>query len=62
MNSGARMGLATEVQGVFKVEWVNPDYPTQGFKYLYVTEDDYQKLKTTDSIASELIEHPIHGK
>lgn len=62
VNSGARMGLATEVQKVFKVEWVNPEQPSQGFKYLYVTEEDYRKLRATESIASEPLQHPLHGK
>eukprot|EP01053_Blabericola_migrator_P001577 Blabericola_migrator_1__1576@NODE_1419_length_4583_cov_173_858503_g46_i1_p1_GENE_NODE_1419_length_4583_cov_173_858503_g46_i1NODE_1419_length_4583_cov_173_858503_g46_i1_p1_ORF_typecomplete_len1451_score223_33ACC_central/PF08326_12/9_1e38Carboxyl_trans/PF01039_22/0_0033_NODE_1419_length_4583_cov_173_858503_g46_i1994451 len=29
VNSGARMGLATEVQQAFKVEWIDPDSPNK---------------------------------
>lgn len=56
------MGLAAEVQKVFRVEWVNPENPSLGFKYLYVTEADYRKLKATDSVSCEPVEHPAHGR
>jgi acetyl-CoA carboxylase carboxyltransferase component len=55
-NSGARIGLATEVQEVFKVQWIDADEPSKGFKYLYVTEKDYQELSKTKSINAVEIE------
>lgn len=56
------MGLAIEVQKVFKVEWLNPDNPLLGFKYLYLVEEDYKRLKNTDSAAVEALDHPLHGR
>jgi acetyl-CoA carboxylase/biotin carboxylase 1 len=43
-NSGARIGLADEVSDKFKIEWIDPQNPSRGFKYLYLDEADYQKL------------------
>eukprot|EP01135_Chromosphaera_perkinsii_P003334 Nk52_evm34s240 gene=Nk52_evmTU34s240 len=55
-NSGARIGLADEVKQMFKIEWNVPGSPHKGFKYLYVTPEDYKILKATNSIAAELVE------
>ena len=43
-NSGARIGLANELLSVFRVAWEDPDDPEKGFKYLYLSPDDYQDL------------------
>ena len=43
-NSGARVGLANEVKQCLKVEWVNPAEPQKGFKYLYLSDEDYQGI------------------
>ncbi|KAJ1977442.1 acetyl-coenzyme-A carboxylase [Dimargaris xerosporica] len=43
-NSGARIGLAEEVQRLFRVAWENPDDVSKGFRYLYLTPEDYQAL------------------
>ncbi|XP_071943409.1 acetyl-CoA carboxylase-like isoform X2 [Antedon mediterranea] len=43
-NSGARIGLAEEVKQLFKVSWDDPSAPEKGFKYLYLTPEDYKKL------------------
>jgi acetyl-CoA carboxylase/biotin carboxylase 1 len=50
-NSGARIGLADEVLAKVQVAWSNPDDPTEGFDYLYLTEEDYQQLvqRSTES-------------
>ncbi|KAF7455692.1 acetyl-coA carboxylase ACC2, partial [Cryptosporidium felis] len=61
-NSGARMGLATEVQRCMKVEFVDPENPVKGYKYLYVTEEDYSRLGLQSSINSEVLEHPKDGR
>jgi len=55
-NSGARIGLAEEVKELFKIEWVDPSDSTKGFKYLYLTETDYEKLQKTNSVNATLIE------
>lgn len=62
VNSGARMGLATEVLKLFRVEWIDESQPSRGFKYLYVREKDYQTLMQTDSIVAEPVQHPVEGK
>eukprot|EP01080_Neovahlkampfia_damariscottae_P011048 gene11048-3756_t len=53
-NSGARIGLAKEIQKSFKVAWINPEDPSKGQKYLYLTEKDYSRLHK--SVNAELIE------
>eukprot|EP01054_Gregarina_sp_Poly1_P010616 Gregarina_sp_Poly_1__10615@NODE_794_length_6258_cov_104_655952_g581_i0_p1_GENE_NODE_794_length_6258_cov_104_655952_g581_i0NODE_794_length_6258_cov_104_655952_g581_i0_p1_ORF_typecomplete_len2065_score310_45Carboxyl_trans/PF01039_22/2_4e116ACC_central/PF08326_12/7_6e11ACC_central/PF08326_12/3_3e26_NODE_794_length_6258_cov_104_655952_g581_i08766197 len=62
VNSGARMGLATEVQQAFKVEWIDAENPTRGFKYLYLSEADYKRLQVHDSVVAEPVPHPVEGK
>eukprot|EP00923_Selenidium_pygospionis_P007583 GHVN01012978.1.p1 GENE.GHVN01012978.1~~GHVN01012978.1.p1 ORF type:complete len:1003 (+),score=153.41 GHVN01012978.1:353-3010(+) len=64
VNSGARMGLATEVQRCFRVEWIDAENPTLGFKYLYLTEKDYRALKASDSVVAEAVPilHPTEGR
>ena len=54
-NSGARIGLAKEVKSCFKVAWVNPADPTKGFKYIYVSPEDYEKLSSQGSIIAERV-------
>ncbi|KAL0482923.1 acetyl-CoA carboxylase [Acrasis kona] len=46
-NSGARIGLATEVKQCFQVEWNDRNDPTKGFQYLYLSDADYQKIKSS---------------
>ena len=43
-NSGARIGIANELLSLFKVAWEDFEDPEKGFKYLYLTPDDYQDL------------------
>lgn len=43
-NSGARVGLANEVKRCLKVDWVNAAEPQKGFKYLYLSDEDYQSI------------------
>ena len=43
-NSGARMGIAKEVLSVIRVAWEDDGDPERGFKYLYLTPDDYLKV------------------
>ena len=58
-NSGARLGLCSEVQKRFKVEWNNPSDISEGFKYLYLTDADYREVE--GSVTASLLFHPIHG-
>lgn len=43
-NSGARIGLADEVKPLFQIAWNDPTKEENGYKYLYLTEDDLAKL------------------
>lgn len=56
MNSGARIGLAEEVKAMFKIAWEDPEEPDKGFKYLYLTTEDYAKVANLNSVRAILIE------
>jgi len=55
-NSGARVGLAEEVRNLFKIAWVDDQNYQKGFKYVYVTPNDFKKLNATKSIVAEHVE------
>ncbi|XP_063700172.1 acetyl-CoA carboxylase isoform X3 [Culicoides brevitarsis] len=55
-NSGARIGLAEEVKALFRVAWEDQDEPEKGFKYIYLTTDDYSKIANKNSVRAILIE------
>jgi len=59
-NSGARIGLAQEVQDAFRVKWVDENDPNKGFKYLYLSDEDYQKLSPLSVKAVQSPENPQH--
>ena len=54
-NSGARIGLAEEVKDKYRVEWTEPSQPEKGFKYFYVTNQEYIELSKTQSIQAKKI-------
>lgn len=43
-NSGARIGLSREILSLFKIAWEDPNDPERGFKYLYLTSEDYKQI------------------
>jgi acetyl-CoA carboxylase/biotin carboxylase 1 len=43
-NSGARIGGVEELKQMLQVEWVDPKDLLKGFKYLYVSDEDFKKL------------------
>jgi len=43
-NSGARIGLAEGIKKSFKVAFKDPSKPENGFDFLYVTKDDYDRF------------------
>lgn len=43
-NSGARIGLDEKVKAAFRVAWVDDKDPSKGFRYLYLSEGDYERL------------------
>ncbi|XP_005722276.1 acetyl-CoA carboxylase isoform X2 [Pundamilia nyererei] len=55
-NSGARIGLAEEVKHMFHVAWVDPADPYKGFKYLYLTPQDYTRISATNSVHCQHVE------
>lgn len=59
-NSGARIGLAEEIKNLFRVAWVDNSDPEKGFKYIYLTPDDYKKVSAANSVRAELIDE--HGE
>ncbi|KAJ0019381.1 hypothetical protein NQD34_006950 [Periophthalmus magnuspinnatus] len=55
-NSGARIGLAEEVKHMFQVAWIDPADPYKGFKYLYLTPQDYTRISSTSSVHCHHVE------
>ena len=43
-NSGARVGLANELKQCMNIAWVNPNDPTKGFRYMYLTKEDHDSI------------------
>ncbi|KAM7536286.1 hypothetical protein Aperf_G00000086942 [Anoplocephala perfoliata] len=54
-NTGARIRLAEEVKAAFKIAWTDEKNPLMGFNYLYLTPEDYERLKKTNSVNCEKI-------
>nr|XP_060615214.1 acetyl-CoA carboxylase 2-like [Anolis sagrei ordinatus] len=55
-NSGARIGFAEEVKHKFQVAWVDPADPYKGFKYLYLTPQDYTKISSSNVVHCKHVE------
>ncbi|XP_033978244.1 acetyl-CoA carboxylase isoform X1 [Trematomus bernacchii] len=55
-NSGARIGLADEIKHMFQVAWVEPSDPYKGFKYLYLTPQDYTRISSTNAVHCHHVE------
>ncbi|XP_008215451.1 acetyl-CoA carboxylase isoform X2 [Nasonia vitripennis] len=55
-NAGARIGLAEEVKGLFHIAWEDKQDPEKGFKYIYLTPDDYARIGPLNSVKASLIE------
>ncbi|XP_060699469.1 acetyl-CoA carboxylase 2 isoform X2 [Hemiscyllium ocellatum] len=55
-NSGARIGLAEEIRNMFQVAWEDPDDPYKGFRYLYLTPQDYTRISPFNSVHCEHVE------
>lgn len=49
-NSGARIGLSNTLKSAFKVEWNNPEDPTQGYKYLYLSQEDSETFTAKGAV------------
>ncbi|XP_078141493.1 acetyl-CoA carboxylase 2 isoform X1 [Centroberyx gerrardi] len=55
-NSGARIGLAEEIRHMFQVAWIDPTDPYKGFKYLYLTPQDYTCISSTNAVHCHHVE------
>ncbi|CAH1163265.1 unnamed protein product [Phaedon cochleariae] len=55
-NSGARIGMAEEVKALFKVAWEDNKEPDRGFRYIFLTPEDYAKVSAQNSVRAVLIE------
>lgn len=55
-NSGARIGLAEEIRHMFQVAWIDPEDPYKGFKYLYLTPQDYTRISSSNSVHCHHVE------
>lgn len=55
-NSGARIGLAEEIKHLFKICWEDNSDPEKGFRYIYLTPEDYSKVVNLNSVRVQLIE------
>ncbi|XP_033475988.2 acetyl-CoA carboxylase isoform X2 [Epinephelus lanceolatus] len=55
-NSGARIGLAEEIKHMFQVAWIDLADPYKGFKYLYLTPQDYTRISSTNSVHCHHVE------
>ena len=57
-----RIGIAREFLSVFRVAWEDPADPEKGFKYLYLTPEDYSVVISRgreNSIQTQLIQVPL---
>ena len=59
-NSGARIGLADELKSLFRVAWNNPMDPHAGFKYLYLSPEDFHNLVENHSKPPPVIVERVH--
>ncbi|XP_045152620.1 acetyl-CoA carboxylase 2 [Echinops telfairi] len=55
-NSGARIGLAEEIKHMFQVAWVDPEDLHKGFRYLYLTPQDYTRISALNAVHCKHIE------
>lgn len=59
-NSGARLGVAEELVPLFNVAWNDPEEPTKGFSYLYLTPEAWETVsKATKKVveAQKIVEN-----
>eukprot|EP00474_Spongospora_subterranea_P005797 CRZ06255.1 hypothetical protein [Spongospora subterranea] len=52
-NSGARIGLSPEIDGLLKVDWIDPDDHRKGFNYLYLDGEGNERCG--DTVATRLV-------
>ena len=52
-NSGARVGLANELKQCINAAWNDESDPSKGFKYLYLTPEDYHSIMNATKHSDE---------
>lgn len=52
-NSGARIGLDEAVKAAFRVKWIDDGDVSKGFKYIYLSEDDYEILSAKGRVKAD---------
>ena len=55
-NAGARIGLVDELKSKLQIKFTDPENPSKGFDYLYLTEEDYKALPEGTVIANKVAE------
>jgi len=55
-NAGARIGLVDELKPKFQIKFSDPESPSKGFEYLYLTDEDYKALPEGTVNAHEVTE------
>eukprot|EP00543_Licmophora_paradoxa_P006771 CAMPEP_0202445904 /NCGR_PEP_ID=MMETSP1360-20130828/4612_1 /ASSEMBLY_ACC=CAM_ASM_000848 /TAXON_ID=515479 /ORGANISM="Licmophora paradoxa, Strain CCMP2313" /LENGTH=2079 /DNA_ID=CAMNT_0049062311 /DNA_START=41 /DNA_END=6280 /DNA_ORIENTATION=+ len=53
-NAGARIGLFDELKSKINIKFVDPENPSKGFEYLYLSDDDYNALPEGAVIANKV--------
>ncbi|EIW67071.1 hypothetical protein TREMEDRAFT_40657 [Tremella mesenterica DSM 1558] len=61
-NSGARIGLADEVMALFDVAWRDPTRPEKGFDYLYLTDENLDRLNSMGTGSVMTVEREVNGE
>lgn len=61
-NSGARIGLAEEVMGLFSCAWNDNEHPEKGVDYIYLTHTNYLKLQETAAESVRTVEIEVDGE
>ena len=61
-NSGARLGLAEEILGLFSCAWNQDDQPDKGVNYLYLTRNNFLKLEEKGLGAVRTVEIEVDGE
>ncbi|CAI7906126.1 unnamed protein product [Closterium sp. NIES-54] len=56
-NSGARIGIAEEVKRCLHAAWLDEKNPERGFHYLYLTPEDYARVRSS-VVAHEVVMEP----
>jgi len=55
-NSGARIGLDELIKAAFKAAWNDPADPGKGWKYIYLSDEDYTRLNKQGPVKATRIE------